>query len=83
MTSMGYVLTIRNPSIVRSFEHALARREPADYIRSLRIFEAMYCMARTLGVIPLRDALEGIDVDVRLAGILNARGVAQADRRRT
>lgn len=74
---------IRNPSILRSFENSLARREPVDYQRNLRIFEALYRMAHTLGVIPLRDALEGIDVDIRVAGVLNAGGVAQAHRRRT
>ena len=73
---------IRNPSIVQSFEHALVRREPADYRRNLRIFEALYGEARLLGVIPLQDALDGIDVDIRLAGVLNARGVAPAHRNR-
>ncbi len=74
---------IRNPSIVRSFEHDLARQEPADYRRNVRIFEALYTEARSLGVIPLKNALDGIDADIRLAGVLNARGVALADRGRT
>jgi hypothetical protein len=74
---------IRNPSIVRSFEHELARREPADYRRNLRIFEALYAEARFLGVIPLKNVLDGIDADIRMAGVLNDRGVALPDRGRT
>jgi len=27
--------------------------------------------AKTLGVLPVKDPLEGIDTDIRLAGILN------------
>jgi hypothetical protein len=74
---------IRNPSKVRSYEHELARGEPADYRRNLRIFEALYSEARSLGVIPLNNALDGIDADIRLPGVLNARGAALADRGRT
>jgi hypothetical protein len=69
---------IRNPALVESFERSLSRREAADHKRNLRIFEALYREARTLGVIPLRDALDGIDVDIRLAGVLNDRKVAAA-----
>jgi hypothetical protein len=65
-----------NPSIVQSFEHALARQEPADFRCNLRIFEVLYSEARSLGVIPLKNALDGIETDIRLAGVLNARGVA-------
>jgi hypothetical protein len=68
---------IRDPALVESFERSLARREAADYQRNLRIFEAL-----TLGVIPLRDALDGIDVDIRLAGVLNDRKAAAAGRNR-
>jgi hypothetical protein len=71
---------IRNPSIMRSLEHALARQEPADFRRNPRIFEALYLEARSLGVIPLKNALDGIETDIRLAGVLNARGVAIPDR---
>lgn len=67
---------ILNPSIVRAFEQTLARQEPADYRRNLRIFEALYSEARSLGVIPLTNPLDGIDADIRLAGVLNARGIA-------
>lgn len=72
---------IRNPALVESFERSLARRETADYRRNMRIFEALYREARTLGVIPLRDALDGIDVDIRLAGVLNGREVAETRQR--
>jgi hypothetical protein len=45
----------------------------------LRIFEALYEEAKQLGVFPLKDPLEGIEVDIRLARALNARKVAKKD----
>jgi hypothetical protein len=63
---------IRNPSIVQSFELALTKENPPDYHRNLRIFEALYAEALSLGVIPLKDALDGIDTDIRVAGVVNA-----------
>ncbi len=71
---------IRNVSLLRSFEKSLSRREPADLRRNLRIIESLYSEARTLGIVPLQNALEGIEDDIRLAGVLNARGVAPSNR---
>ena len=36
------------------------------------IAEALYEEARALGVFPLKDSLDGIEVDIRLARALNA-----------
>lgn len=47
------------------------RREAPDYLRNLRLFEALYEEARMLGVLPPRDRLEGLEKDIRLARALN------------
>ena len=47
------------------------KRESPDYFRNLRIFEALYQEAERMGVFPLKDSLEGIEVDIRLAKALN------------
>jgi len=64
---------IRRPELVAQFEAEYARREPLDHRRNLAIFEALFCEARALGVLPGSDPLEGIDVDIRLARALNVR----------
>lgn len=74
---------IRNVVMLRDFEHSLARSEPVDFCRNLRIFEALYREARSLAIIPLRNPLDEIDADIRLAGVLNARESAPSDRSRT
>ena len=59
--------------MINAFEKLQMRREPPDYFRNLRIFEALYQEARSLGVLPLKDPLEGIEVDIHLARVINVR----------
>ncbi len=65
---------LKRIDLVRAFEKEQMRRKPPDYRRNLRIVEALYEHARRLGALPLKDPLEGIEVDVRLARIINVRG---------
>ena len=66
----------KNLSLVKNFEKAQLRRQPLDYFRQLRIFEALYREAIKLGALPLKDPLEGIEVDIHLATVLNVRTAA-------
>jgi len=59
--------------LVEAFENSMVSQQPADYRRNVVIFEALYREARLLGALPLKDPLDGIDVDVRLARVINAR----------
>lgn len=56
---------------VGAFEKEQMRQEPPDYFRNLRVFEALFQEALLLGALPLRDPLEGIDVDIRLAQVID------------
>ena len=64
---------LRNPELVEFFEKSQMRREASDYFRNLRILEALYQEARSLGILPLKDPLEGIEVDIHLAKVINVR----------
>jgi len=63
----------KNISLLEDFEKAQLKREPPDYFHNLRIFEALYREAAQLGALPLKDPLEGIEVDIHLATVLNVR----------
>jgi hypothetical protein len=56
---------------LRALDDELARRRPPDLERGLRIVEALREEAVALGVWPPADPLEGIEVDLRLARVLN------------
>ena len=64
---------VKNPALLKAFEEELARQDKPDYHRNLKIYEAMYQEARSLGIFPLKDPLDGIEVDIRLARALNVR----------
>jgi hypothetical protein len=64
---------IRNRPTIDSFENSIIRRSASDYQRNLRIFEALYREACSLGVLPLKDPLGGIKSDIHLARIMNVR----------
>ncbi len=64
-----------HPAII-SFENAVAKRSIPDYHRNLQVFAAMYQEALSLGVLPLKDPLDGIDSDIHLARVVNVRKTA-------
>ncbi len=67
---------MRNVSLLKAFERDLIRNLPADYRQNVNVFEALYHEARTLGIFPLKNPLDGIEVDLHLARVLNARRTA-------
>lgn len=64
---------ITNPALVEAFEHAQARQATPGFLHNLRLVDALHQEARTLGIFPLKDPLDGIEVDIRLAKALNVR----------
>jgi len=72
----------RNWRMVQQFEDNRIRSQAPDYFRNLRIVEALHAEARALGVFPLRDPLDGIDVDIRVAEVMRVHGLAREDRAR-
>lgn len=63
---------IKNPEILARFEAEELKKEKLSYKEALKIFEAMWQEAVSLGVLPLKDSLEDIETDIRLARILNS-----------
>lgn len=63
---------IKDPALLEDFNRNLKRKERTDYAQSLRILEGMLEEAVYLGILPLRDPLEGIDVDIRIARVINS-----------
>lgn len=62
---------IKDVKAVANFEESELKKEVPDYESALRIFEAMWKEASLLGVLPLKDPLEGIEVDIKIARTLN------------
>ena len=66
---------IRDAEILDRFEKELIKNERPDYFKALKIFEALWKEGVNLGVLPLKDPLEDIETDIRIARILNSSNV--------
>lgn len=62
---------VGSKKLLERFERDQLKKECFSYSEALRIFEALYQEALTLGALPSSHPLEGIDTDIRLAAILN------------
>jgi len=66
-------IMVQNPDILRRFEDDLARKEGRiPYARAMKIFSSLWQEGKVLGIFPGKDPLAGIDVDIRLAKVLNS-----------
>ena len=54
------------------FEIEMLRREKLDIKKKFKIVEALYKEAVALGVFPLKDSLEGLEVDIRIGKGINS-----------
>lgn len=57
---------------LEKLERELIRAERADLFKNLSLVEAMYEEAVLLGAFPLKDPLEGLETDIRVAKVVNS-----------
>jgi len=63
---------IRDAGALQRFEDSVIRGRKLSHPQALRLFEAMWQEGVALGVLPPKDPLEGIDVDIKIARALNS-----------
>jgi len=63
---------IKNRSILENFNKLYTKRRQYSYIQRLRIYQELLKEARDLKKLPLKNPLEGLDADLRIATILNS-----------
>ena len=61
---------IRNNEF-QQFEMEFLRKEKLDVVRNFQIVEALYQEAVSLGIIPLKNPLDGLEVDIKIARAVN------------
>ena len=57
---------------IRDFEKKLLKKEKINIKRNFLIVDALYKEAVTLGALPLKDPLEGIDIAIKIARVVNS-----------
>ena len=66
------VKLIANPKKLQEFNKKLLKKEKVDIKQNFRIVEALYREAIALGAIPLTDPLDGIQIDIKIAKVVNS-----------
>lgn len=61
---------IKNRKMLEEFEKQLAKREKVNIKRNFQIIDKMVEYARSLGLWPPEDPLEGIEKDIKVAKVL-------------
>jgi len=70
---------IKDRTLWESWEAQYVASSPPDFSSNLRIFEAIYKYARSLGRFPPADSLDGLESRIELARVLNGRKPAGED----
>ncbi len=70
---------IKNVKLWHAWESQGPLSQQLDFHSNLRLLDSMYALARSLGVFPLADPLEGIETDIRVARILNGLDTSSSD----
>lgn len=69
-------MMIKDSQHLEQFENQYKKNTPPDFFRNLEIYEALYEEARALGIFPLKDPLEGLEIKISLAKAVNVSGPA-------
>lgn len=66
--------------LLRSLEDELIHTERSDLEQNFQVLEALYEEARALGIFPLKDPLEDIEADIRIARAINVQATPDSNR---
>lgn len=61
----------KSPELIQ-FEKDFLRKQKSDIKSNLKIFESMYREAVALGILPSKDEMEGLDIDIKIAKVVNS-----------
>jgi len=64
---------IKNPEIFEKFEKDFIRgKGNLPFEHAMKLFSDMWIEALRLGVLPPKEPLDGLDVDIKIAKVLNS-----------
>jgi len=64
---------VKNSKKLQQFENTVSKNKgPIPFSHALQLFTAMWQEGISLGVLPAKTPLEGIETDIKIAGILNS-----------
>jgi hypothetical protein len=63
---------VKNSTRLKDFEDNFIRQDQSNMTKNLQLLDSLYKEAKALSVFPLRNPLEGIEIDIKLAKVINS-----------
>jgi len=63
---------VKNSSKLSTFEDDYKRRDKPDLLRNLQLVDQLYKEAKAISVFPPQDPLSGLDIDIKIAKVINS-----------
>jgi hypothetical protein len=63
---------VKNSLLLKKFNDDYMRKENADILRNLQLQDQLYKQAKALSTFPLQDPLEGLEIDIKMAKVINS-----------
>jgi len=63
---------IKDCKELRDFENNFIKNEKVDIMKNFKIADALYKEAVALGVFPPKDPLDDIEIDIKVAKVVNS-----------
>jgi len=63
---------IRNSKEFQKFKEELIKKDKTDIQHKFHLLDSMYKEAVVLNVFPLKDPLEGLETDIKIAKVVNS-----------
>ncbi|MFH0811599.1 MAG: hypothetical protein V2A69_01985 [Pseudomonadota bacterium] len=63
---------IKNSDFLKNFDDEFVKVQGLSFAQAIKLFGSLWNEGTNLGVLPPKDPLEGIEVDIRIAKVLNS-----------
>lgn len=63
---------VKNSSRLKEFEDDYIRRNKPDMLSNLQLLDSLYEEAKALSVFPLQELLSGLEIDIKIAKVINS-----------
>ena len=63
---------VKKSSRLKNFEENYIRQNKPDVMHNLCLLDSLYKEARALSVFPLQEPLSGLDIDIKIARVINS-----------
>ncbi|MBI5574625.1 MAG: hypothetical protein HY919_08800 [Elusimicrobia bacterium] len=62
---------IKNALLLKKFNEDFIKNKKLSYKKAMKIYEALWNEARNFSVLPRKNYFQSLDIDIKIAGIIN------------